>query len=506
MVCRLPLTNGQVALQCHFSRRSFPLKLQGAASLPCHTIYHEYCFKVTAPFCSRLTKDNKGLGLPRGFAAVLPVFICECCTVRAVLGRELWHHPRDDALLLLERMRQIDMAHNWAPSTVIQYKGKLAAIRRFEQAFRFQVLRTPLLTTPPVSDSIPLMWAQQHYSLQRRTWSRSTMEVAPDMDRLSFSTVRSMRSAAAMYNTLLTMVENPGQVVRDPGSSRPTLVPGCVPTDGIDYAMMTQGMSRRLGTGSTPSVALMARHIFWIDKYLNTAYASSRDPPMQRELAQAGLCNLFSWLAWLRGSECFGLRWKDLSVILPGDEGTTDLVGEMGAILLRLLEQTKSNRSATADVPIAFSTSSGLQPGQWLLKVRAHSSHTEANDHPDLWETDSRFLFSHHTGLPWDSSFYRSTYLIPLLQAQRLEGDPYLREYDGSPGKSMAEAFYSMHSSRRGGRSHVSKRRVGCIRKATIDEINEHGRWRRKRSSESMAEQYRQWELEDRLAITLLCF
>jgi hypothetical protein len=420
--CKLPLCNGQVALRCHFARRSFPLHLQTTPSLPCCTIYHERCFRVATPFCSRLLKDNKGLGLPRGFADVLPVFICECCNVRAVLGRELRPTPRDDALLLLERMRQIDMAHNWAPATVTQYKGKLAAIRRFEAAFKFPVLRVPLLNAPPVSDSIPIMWAQQHYSLQRRTWSRSTATVSPDTDRICFNTVRSMRSAAAMYHTLLTMVENPGKVVPDAGSARPSLVPGCVPTDSIDYAMMTQGMSRRLGTGSTPSMALLARHIQWIDNYQTAAYYATSDPLIKRELAQAGLCNVLSWLAWLRGSECFGLRWTDLTVLLPGAGGSKDVVDVMGAVLLRLLEQTKSNRSSTADVPIAFSTGLGLQPGKWLLRVRSHATVTGTADHPDLWATDSRFLFSHPNGLPWDSAFFRQTYLIPLLQSQRLEG------------------------------------------------------------------------------------
>jgi hypothetical protein len=88
---------------------------------------------------------------------------------------------------------------------------------------------------------------------------------------------------------------------------------------------------------------------------------------------------------------------------------------------------------------------------------------------------------------------------------EQLTLDPYLREYDGSPGKTMAEAFYSMHCYRRGGRSHVSQRRPLCTRKASPEEVNEHGRWRRNRQNESMAEQYRQWALADRIALTLLC-
>jgi hypothetical protein len=41
-------------------------------------------------------------------------FICEACTVRAVLGRDLTWTSIDMQPLMLERMRLIDMAHTWA--------------------------------------------------------------------------------------------------------------------------------------------------------------------------------------------------------------------------------------------------------------------------------------------------------------------------------------------------------------------------------------------------------
>ena len=158
-----------------------------------------------------------------------------------------------------------------------------------------------------------------------------------------------------------------------------------------------------------------------------------------------------AWLAWLREGETFGIRWADLFATLPGDGESQGLPAAGGALLVKLLQQTKTNRSSVADVALAFCTGSGLNLGQWLLRIRKHTLRAPISDNPTEWATDTRYLFCHSSGLSWDSTYFRQTYLIPLLQAQRLEGDPYLREYDGSPGKKMAEAFYFMHCYRRVG-------------------------------------------------------
>jgi hypothetical protein len=507
--CRGLLDQKRPILRCYFEDTSFELQEAAQAkpalmSVPCRSRYHEDCFKLSRPFVSRLAQE-KGLCLPTGFAAVIPAFICECCTVRAVLKRELTAHSRDRGLMLLERMRILDTAHNWAPGTINQYRGKLTVIRKFEQTFHCQVLRQPRLTRPPAAGSIPLMWAQQHYSLQTRKWTRSTAEVVQDGDRVCFNTVRGIRSAASLYNTWMSMLENPGQVIREKDSARPLQVEGCIPTDGLDYTMMTTGMSRRLGTGAKPAVALLGHHIKWINDYLNKAYHQAPNFETRYETVLAGLCNLLSWLAWLRGGETFGVKWSDFTVLCPGDGEKQNLAATIGAIQIRLLEQTKTCRSSVADVAVAFCTGSGLNLGTWLLRAREMRVPGEQIGDTTNWRTDDRLIFRKLNGQVWDSGYYRNNYLLPLLQLQRIAGDPYLQSYDGSAGRTLAEAFYSMHSYRIGARSHVSSKRPGCTRRATLDEINEHGRWRHRRSSESMAEQYRQWTLAERLAITLLC-
>jgi hypothetical protein len=62
-----------------------------------------------------------------------------------------------------------------------------------------------------------------------------------------------------------------------------------------------------------------------------------------------------------------------------------------------------------------------------------------------------------------------------------------------------------MHSDRRRARSVVSKSRPGPMRKATTLEVNEHGRWRVKRSNMKMDQLYLEWDIIDRLALTLFC-
>ena len=189
-----------------------------------------------------------------------------------------------------------------------------------------------------------------------------------------------------------------------------------------------------------------------------------------------------------------------MTITLPEDAATLDLPPNTGVIQLRLSEETKSDRSRTADVIVAFLTSSGLSPGLWLTRLRA-LLRLPAQDE----DSSSELIFQHPSGKQWDSAYFRQTYLWPSLQAQRLAGDPFLREFDGSNKNSIPEKFWAMHSYRRGGRTHVSKKRPGCLRKATATEVDEHGRWRQLRENMSMAKAYQQWSLPDRLSVTLLC-
>jgi hypothetical protein len=94
----------------------------------------------------------------------------------------------------------------------------------------------------------------------------------------------------------------------------------------------------------------------------------------------------------------------------------------------------------------------------------------------------------------------------------RAAGEPTLQVFTVQEGQRICDdKIWSMHSWWRGGRSKVScSPRDGEIipngwRKATLDEVNEHGHWRTRYHSETMAIHYNDWELVDRVMLTLLC-
>ena len=429
-----------------------------------------------------------------------PNFICEACTVRTALDRELLCQPTDIALLMLERMRLIDVVHAWSKGTHKQYQVRLNQLRKFEGTFGIQVLKETHLDAPPSSTAIAIMWAQQRYAIQPTQW-RSTVSTSTETVNVKYSTVRSLRSAAAQYYRLDLQMAYPQRALID-AAAHTIVTDGCSPTDELSYTLMSSGMSRRLGDESRPAVALLDRHIRFLDSSLERRFHAVHEPRIRIELARAGVANLMAWLAWLRAQELFGMRWCDLTLTSPADSAVLDFPVGIGAVQLRLLEQTKTEQSRTADLVLAYTTGSGLQLGRWIRRLRSLVAQEQAGI---PMEADESTVFTHHDGRPWDSLFFRTNYLVPSLKDQREGGDPTLFKYDGSPGMSLAENFWSMHAYRSGGRSHVAQRRDGCTRKATPEEIREHGRWRKKRSTMDMPTAYLQGRLYNRLALTLLC-
>ena len=465
--CKGDLDGCQDMLTCHFSHRGFPLGATRA--VPCLTRYHPGCFRLREPFYTRLIKEG-GLFLTPAMAAMMPIFICECCTVRKVLERELHLNHRDCGLLALERMRMLDTIHNWAPTTLSNYKGRIRQIQRFGETFRVPILATPLLESPPISEGISLMWAQQHYSLQPRQRERFKELAADDNGRVSFGSVRHIRSAASLHQAWIKMVRNPGRVILDP-SDKPIVVEGCRATDDLSYKLMNTGMNRRLGSKPRQAAPLLDKHVRWMDCHFDMCYykvIKKKNKEGAREIATVALCNLLAWLGWLLGGKTFGLDWDGIELTLPSNGAALDLPRGVGALMLRLLEQTKSNRTHAADLPIAFQTYSGLSPGKWILRL--HRAFAADTMDPSWWQADKRPLLAHADGSRWTSSYFRQTYLLPLLHQQRMNRDKYLLQF-----KCLADAFWSMHCYRSGGRSHVSVERPLCWRKATNEEVNEHG-------------------------------
>lgn len=480
MGCDNGYNQGEPRLKCTFSSRGFD------NLTPCSTSYHLHCFRAGPPFATRRLR-GEGLKLPP--ISDWPNFICEACTVRSVTGREL-HRPMDDHLLLLERMRILDMLSYWGKATHSSYQQKLRVIRRFELRFRVQILRPTALSRPPSGPEIPLMWCQEAYSLRPST-KRYDQDVALT---LSFGTIRQLRSAASQYFSWDMMVSHPKPVLLT--KERSLVSQHCRPTDGFSSTLHARGMMTRIGEDVRPSIALLDNQVRQLDQSLNRRFANAHDPIEKRELALAGFANLTLWLGWLRTSECFGLQWNDCTVLVPARARELDLPSGCGLVTLRLAPETKSMRSRRPDVILAYETMSGLNLGKWVYRVRAHKGVAHSN------------IFVHLDGTPWTSKYFRATHLYPFLYQLQAAGDPYLTPFNGTLGNSIEEKFWSLHCYRRGGRSHVSRGgKFGRLRfrKATKEQIYEHARWRLRRSGEAIDAIYREWTPLDRVKLTLYC-
>lgn len=472
-------------LKCAFATSGFTLPTH-APLPPCHVSYHTQCFRVGRPFTSRLRR-GEGLTFPK--VKHWGTFICELCTVRAVLGREV-SRQSDIELLRLERMRVIDMANAWASGTHTQYQSKLSSIRSFELFHDFPILQRSSLSRPPDSIDIPLMWIQESYSL--RPSSRA------DDSLVSFATVRSLRSAASQFLGWEMMVSSPLSTFID--QQQRVLHQPCRATDSYSFTLFTKGISGRLGTDSQPATALLFRHVFFMDSYFLANYRASTTDASRRRWALAGLANALFWLGWFRSSEVFNLTYNDVDVVPPRDGPTYDLPPNLGMVLCRLLPQTKTNRTSTADIVMAYSTLSGLSVGSWCSRVSR--TFTGSSSWP-----------SHHTGLiflqddgtQWTSNYFRQTFVYPCLEQLQQLGDAYLTPFTGD-GNSLADRFFSIHMYRRGGRSQSTRggsHHGYTFKKASKEQVYAHGRWRRRRGSEAIDVQYDQWTYADRIAISL---
>jgi hypothetical protein len=410
-----------------------------------------------------------------------------------MLGRELNGGNDDRLLLCLERVRILDLANAWATSTLDNYRPYFNRMLLFEARFGVPILVPTPLACPPTSPSIALAWCQQQYA-----WKRPAGKHPTSGEYVSFTTIRKLRSAASTFYEWDIQQANPGRAIREHGSRRPLVVPDCSPTDTLQYALMSMGMGKRLGESNRPPTALQHAQLAGILRFRSAMWRSDASPATRYVLAAAVFVELTGWLGWLRGGEIFGLERSDIKIVSPRRGGQYDLPLQVGMILLKLDPATKASQTRQADVVIAYLTWSGIPYGLWARRL------LRAMD--ELGWTDG-LLFRHVTsGSGWDSSYYRYTFLYPVLRWLRDNGMVSLKRFDDSPGMTMEEWFYSMGLLRRGGRSDVSRIRPYTLRAATNDEVHEHGRWRNSgRVDRQMSHHYRKWPYKDRITITWLC-
>ena len=473
--------------RCIFAETGF--QINGIRFPACHSRYHGGCIRAGAPFRTRL-RNGQGLSFPSHLS--FPHFVCELCSVQANVGRRLNGNAKDLELILLERVRMIDCANAWADNTLKVYGHTLRWLERFENHHRVPILHTTKIPHPPITRAIPLAWAELSYSL-RRTKSKSG-QLMP----VKYGTVNRLRSAVGWYHSYAMVQEYPEKLVRD-NNHRHIVVDKACPADEASTTLFHSGLSKRLGTDTVPCWALSHVHIAFIDKHLEHLYQTATTELQKHNVACAGSINLSAYLGWLRLQEVFQTDPSAINLILPKDGPTRGLPTNIGGVEMRMLESTKADQSLTADVIIAFTTLSGLSLGKWLQRLLTFQPFIPSR----LYSTASRPI--------WTSAYFRNHYAYPILEFQRLKGEPTLQCFSEIPGHRIRDKINSMHAWRRGGRSKVSRPpktdepNPPGFRMASKIEIHNHGRWYYPRSYEEITHQYNQWDLQERISITLFC-
>ncbi len=456
---------------------------------PCKVCYHLGCLSVGEPFSSRFRDARRGLDFNPHMVGF--PFICEFCTVRGGVGRKLEQSTQDLQLLMLERMRMIDASNSWASGTRSTISSKMRTLRKFLNDFSIRegvLLPEGRVKGPPNGPALPLLWAMEHYVLQP---SRHKF-----YDYITYNTARGLRTCLHQYLSWQGSLMTEGKAYRE--KDRLFMDNDIGASGSLIVQLSVKGMENRLGTANKPAVALQHRHVVANQQKRAAVIAQyRRGTALWFQVMLAQLAELLAWLGWLRALELFGLRWQDVECIPPGPTPAYGLPAGSGALLLQLLEATKSSQTSTADMVISYRTASGLTPGALFEKIR--------NSRP-LHFREGDPIFVDEAGEPWTSAHFRKEYVYPYLEKQLEEGDALMRTHAPEGLDQIKTKFYSLCMYRRGGRSHVSRKRAGCVRKATETEINEHGRWRiRYKVHNHMPTHYLEYTYEDKIYLTLLC-
>ena len=243
--CLNPIPKHIRQYKCHFAEKGF---FKGDITFnPCGITYHIDCIRVGEPFRSRLP-GQQGLTFPD--MGCLPVFVCEACSVRSVLMRELRTTDCDLTLMKLERMRMIDTACRWAKSTMANFRSHFRRIREFESIFGCKVLKPPELSAPPDSRALPALWCQQWHAIRKPTRGRR----AKVSDQLTFGSARGIRSTIGLFYLYDMLVRHPGTVLASDHNN--ILTQEALPNECIEYSLMIEGMARRMGVHSNPPTPL----------------------------------------------------------------------------------------------------------------------------------------------------------------------------------------------------------------------------------------------------------
>ena len=421
-------------------------------------------------------------------------FVCELCTVRANVGKELLDFHNDHRFLIsLERMRMIDMFNCWARNTLVNYKSALRSLTTFQSRFGLNILnpQTPIqsFSQPSTDPAIAFGWAVLYKSILPSAQAKG--------DTVGFMSLRLLRSASVAYNTFVTALLQPQNHYRD-RNNRLLQSNSIAPQENIASQLFLAGLAVRKGTESTKGKPLLHRHFIWNQRYRENLYQKCPNNTVKLEIVTAQCIELAGYQGFLRSSETTGLEGRDLFLVPPSKGLEFDLPPRVGMICFKLLPSTKTSRSAQADVVMAWATSGGLFPGLWFSRLL------------QLLQLENRY----HLHLPifvhriihknWTTAEYVTHHLLPLLRLQQ-PTDPYLARFVDTDPELCLSTQIRYHSLRLSGLTSATIG-DGGIRKCTEVEGKSKGRWRQdKKNSGDASERYRQPPYKTRVVWQIMC-
>jgi len=137
--------------------------------------------------------------------------------------------------------------------------------------------------------------------------------------------------------------------------------------------------------------------------------------------------------------ELHNLKTDGIVMTQPEDGNQHRLAQGLGFVEARLSAEINSSRNKVAAIVTAFQCASGLSWGNWMDRSLAF---------PD--ESDAGLLFSSENCAKWSSGRFRHTHLSPLLELQKLQGEPTLKAFSDEEGHQIQDKVCSCHFCWRG--------------------------------------------------------
>ena len=338
----------------------------------------------------------------RGWDHALGGFTCYKCQVTAQTGHSFGDGEHDELLGMLERQRQLDVAHHTADSTAAGYLGHLRRVILWQGDVGVQAVAAYPARTPRAGDgAVSIAWHVLLRSLDPGREAGSTLAAA------SLAKVRSALTCAHDSTTEWSLA---GSRMRQRFPLAPTL--------SNQYEWFVQGLERRLGTDTQQAYVFSFAAFVAVVEGLEASFATAAAAPTARVrgsaawsalwgLAHEGLFWHVGFFGAFRAGEALRVGWAQTEL-------DQRLGGDVDEPHLRLVvTKTKNSQSKSITVLLA-ATSWHPSPctRRWYLRVAELRRHASVQ----FRALRAVRLFATPSGKTWSPNFVLDHIIRPRLQ------------------------------------------------------------------------------------------